>query len=182
MEHIQVPHIDIYLMELPAKIARRKAEQQAKAEMLQNIFGEEVTVQYSEAGKPYLPDRYLSISHSKHHLCMAFSTKQEIGIDIEEIQPRMSRLMTYFLSPKEIDACKGKLALVTRCWCAKEAIYKIVGKEAGATGKKIHIECDGLENKIFYANCIDRRFQLQTLIDNFLHVAVVATELTEENA
>ncbi len=179
MEHFRVSDIDVYLMPLPAIKGKRKAEQQAKAEMLHYIFGEEVELQYSEEGKPSLPTHYISISHSQHHLCMALSTTQEAGIDIEEIQPRLSRVMNHFLSQEEIDACKGKLAFFARCWCAKEAIYKIVGKEAGATGKKIHIEPDSLHEKTFYATCRDRRFCLQVLVDNFLHVAVLATEIME---
>ncbi len=179
MEHIQLPNIDIYLMPLPEIRGKRKAEQQAKSEMLQHIFGREVELQYSEEGKPSLPTHYISISHSQHHLCMALSTTQEVGIDIEEIQPRLVRVMHRFLSPKEVEACRGKLAFVTRCWCAKEAIYKIVGKEAGATGKKIHIEPDSLHENTFYATCQSRRFCLQVLVDNFLHVAVIATEIIE---
>ncbi len=179
MEHFILSNIDIYLMELSAKLPKRKAEKQAKAEMLQHIFGHEVEVQYSETGKPALPDHHISISHSKHHLCMALSATQEIGIDIEEIQPRLSRVMNHFLSQQEIDACKGKLALVARCWCAKEAIYKIVGEVAGATGKKIHILPDRLKEKTFYATCHDRFFCLQVIVDNLLHVAVLATEIDE---
>ncbi len=179
MEKFTRPNIDIYLMPLPEKMAKRKAEQQAKAEMLQHIFGHEVDVQYSEEGKPSLPTHHISISHSKHHLCMALSTTQEIGIDIEEIQPRLSRLMNHFLSQQEIDACQGKLALVARCWSAKEAIYKIVGKEAGATGKKIHICPNSLQEKTFYATCSNRSFCLQVIVDTFLHVAVLATEIAE---
>ncbi len=179
MEHFQLPNIDIYLMPLPQIRGKRKAEQQAKAEMLHYIFGEEVELQYSEEGKPSLPTHHISISHSQHHLCMALSTAQEVGIDIEEIHPRLSRVMHHFLSQVEIDACVGKQALLARCWCAKEAIYKIVGKEAGATGKKIHIEPDHLQEKTFYATCRNRRFCLQVLVDNFLHVAVLATEITE---
>ncbi len=177
MEKFTRPNIDIYLMPLPEKMAKRKAEQQAKTEMLQHIFGHEVDVQYTEEGKPSLPTHHISISHSKHHLCMALSTTQEIGIDIEEIQPRLSRIMNRFLSQQEIDACQGKLALVARCWCAKEAIYKIVGKEAGATGKKIHICPDHLQEKTFYATCHSRNFCLQVIVDTFLHVAVLATEI-----
>ncbi len=179
MEKFTRPNIDIYLMPLPEKMAKRKAEQQAKTEMLQHIFGHEVDVQYTEEGKPSLPTHHISISHSKHHLCMALSTTQEIGIDIEEIQPRLSRIMNRFLSQQEIDACQGKLALVARCWCAKEAIYKIVGKEAGATGKKIHICPDHLQEKTFYATCHSRKFCLQVIVDTFLHVAVLATEIAE---
>ncbi len=166
-------------MPLPADMPKRKAEQQAKAEMLQYIFGHEVELQHSPEGKPSLPDHHISISHSKHHLCMALSTTQEVGIDIEEIQPRLARVMNRFLSQQEIAACQGKLAIVTRCWCAKEAIYKIVGEAAGATGKKIHILPDHLQEKTFYATCHDRSFCLQVLVDTFLHVAVLATEIDE---
>ncbi len=177
MELIQLPEIDIYFMPLPEKMSRRQAEKQAKEEMLQHIFAEPVQLTYTPEGKPLLPEGYISISHSKHHLCMALSSTQEVGIDIEEIQPRLAILAPRFLSEQEITACKSKLALLARCWCAKEAIYKIVGAEAGATGKKIHIDPEHLPNTIFYAICKGQRFRLQTIIDNFLHVAVVATEI-----
>ncbi len=179
MEHFSVGNIDVYMMPLPEKMARKKAEAQAKEKLLHEVLGSDVQLTYTEEGKPLLPDCFISISHSKHHLCVALSKEQEVGIDVEEIQPRFSRLLTYYLQPYEVDACKGKLALATRCWSAKEAIYKIVGKEAGATGKKIHIEAEHLEDKTFFAVCRERRFRLQVLVDNFLHQVVLATEVKQ---
>ncbi len=177
MQHFSLSDIDIYLMPLPADLPKREAEKQAKAEMLRTIFGQETEIIYTPEGKPTVAHGYLSISHSKNYLCMAYSQTQEVGIDVEEIQPRISRLATRFLTAEELEACGEDLSLLTRCWSSKEAIYKIVGAEAGAIGEHIFFEVETLHEPTLHATCKGRNFTLQHIAPNETFSLILATEI-----
>ncbi len=176
MQHFRLDNTDIYLMPLPADLPKREAEKQAKAEMLRTIFGQETEIVYTPEGKPTVANGYLSISHSKNYLSVAYSQTQEVGIDVEEIQPRISRLATRFLTAEELKACGENLGLLTRCWSGKEAIYKIVGAEAGAIGEHIFFEVETLRKPTLQATCRGRNFTLQHIAPSETFTLILATE------
>ncbi len=126
MQHYKVEDIDIWVAELPSGMPKREAERVAKEEMLKYVCGEDVVLKYDEKGKPSLPNKHLSISHDTKHLAMAFAD-HEVGIDIEMIQERIVRLQDKFLDKQTQDHCANNMRELTRYWCAKEAIYKVVG-------------------------------------------------------
>ncbi len=177
MQHFRLDNTDIYLMPLPADLPKREAEKQAKAEMLRTILGQEAEIVYTPEGKPTVANGYLSISHSKNYLCMAYSLTQEVGIDVEDIQPRISRLAARFLTAEELEVCGEDLSLLTRCWSAKEAIYKIVGTEAGAVGEHIFFDVETLRKPILHATCKGRNFILHNIVTDEPYTLVLATEI-----
>ncbi|PSK95066.1 4'-phosphopantetheinyl transferase family protein [Taibaiella chishuiensis] len=86
----------------------------------------------SPLGKPFLPGTplHFSISHSYPYVAVAIDTQQEVGIDIQVIQPKILRLQNKFLSPAEQAMCGDEPALITLAWAAKEAVFKRYGKGA----------------------------------------------------
>jgi phosphopantetheinyl transferase len=85
-------------------------------------------IYYSEARKPFLSKQlntFISISHSKNY-CAFGSSSKEIGIDIEEMSPRIERIASRFVSNEE-EQFIGEQSIVdlTKLWTMKEAMFKL---------------------------------------------------------
>ncbi len=79
------------------------------------------------SGKPKLlsDEHHISVSHSKTSVCLGVSS-EPIGLDIEEINPRILRVTTKFVNPMEekfyaIDSEED----LTILWTIKESVYKL---------------------------------------------------------
>jgi phosphopantetheinyl transferase len=83
---------------------------------------------YSNSRKPFLKkelNTYISISHSKHYCALGVSSK-ELGIDIEEISPRIKRIASRFVSDEEKQfISEQKILDLTKIWTMKEAMFKL---------------------------------------------------------
>ena len=83
-----------------------------------------VEITYSKTGQPLLKNHHISFSHTKNSVAVALASIP-VGIDIEEITPRISRLYPSFMSKQEIQSCDThNLKDLYYFWCAKEAMYK----------------------------------------------------------
>lgn len=90
-------------------------------------------VKYDSFNKPYLPHSHykISISHSHNLVAVIVDDREETGIDIELVKPRIERLAEKFMSDEETRAL-DRTNLVESLyvhWCAKEALYKLYGKK-----------------------------------------------------
>lgn len=85
---------------------------------------------YDEKGKPHLKDNYyISITHATRFSGIIISTKP-VGIDIEEQRDKIMRIADKFTPLKEYRTLANEEAIIrklTLVWCAKEAIYKVMG-------------------------------------------------------
>ena len=85
-------------------------------------------IYYSESRKPFLKkelNTFISISHSKHYCALGISSN-ELGIDIEEISPRIERIATRFMnSSEERFVSEQKTLDLTKIWTMKEAMFKL---------------------------------------------------------
>lgn len=85
-------------------------------------------IQYSANRKPSLsnlPNTFISISHSKHFCALGVS-KHELGIDIEEISPRIERISSRFINELENQFIGNQsLRDLTKLWTMKEAMFKL---------------------------------------------------------
>lgn len=79
---------------------------------------------YYENKKPKLPNNYISISHSEGWFAIYVSSTP-VGIDIEPLKNKISRVKSYFMNSSEIKqyCCLNEIQLI---WCAKEAFYKLM--------------------------------------------------------
>jgi phosphopantetheinyl transferase len=84
---------------------------------------------YHDSGKPYFSqaDQALSISHTKDYIALAIA-KFLIGIDIEQKDRDATKIINKFAREDEKNLCADK-DWHLQLWCAKEAIYKLVGLE-----------------------------------------------------
>lgn len=87
--------------------------------------------------KPFLRDgRYqFSISHCGAYAAAIVSSRQQVGIDIELVTPKIERVKEKFLNDAERKLLKSYehlpkiyLQLLTVLWSAKEAIFKWYGR------------------------------------------------------
>ncbi|MCM1035121.1 MAG: 4'-phosphopantetheinyl transferase superfamily protein [Paludibacter sp.] len=169
----------IYVTPIEAndRLNRRERERATEQHLLQEIFGVDVVLSHSSNGAPYIAGNstHISISHSRHHLCIAVSTEKAIGIDIEELQERIMRLYTRFLSADELEDLTPNVHNLTLCWCAKEAIYKIAGDKAGAIGEHIRIDTKGIDiGKDFHAQIGDEIYRFSLVADMPEYLIVIA--------
>ena len=116
------------------KTEKRQFEFLAVRAALKKILGKEHTVLYTESGKPFLSENCcnISISHSGKWIAVATHPFLHIGVDIECLTDKIQKLYKRFLSEEEQnDLSQGaNLKQLQIAWSAKEALYKIIGKEA----------------------------------------------------
>lgn len=92
-----------------------------------------IAVHYDKSGKPCLnnPALHISISHAGRFAAACLSDETPVGIDIELLKERISRVAERFLTDEEMDRIRepGRLEKLYVHWSAKEALYKYYGGE-----------------------------------------------------
>jgi phosphopantetheinyl transferase len=85
-------------------------------------------IHYAVTRKPFLGsqlDTFISISHSKNYCALGVSSSQ-IGIDIEEMSPRIERIAERFVNVEETKFISEESVLdLTKLWTMKEAMFKL---------------------------------------------------------
>jgi len=118
-----------------AKIKRIKLQQvrlqklACRAALAKLLENNSVKITYSVYGAPLLENYYLSFSHTKNAAAVALATIP-VGIDMEELSPRILHLYPRFMSEHEIATSDvSNMKDLYYYWCAKEAMYKWYGKK-----------------------------------------------------
>lgn len=126
--------------------ASRRKEWLATRVLLQELCGEHKEIRYKESGEPYLADGsyQISISHTKGYAAVMLGepSKCRVGIDMEYLSKRVLKVKDHFLSSEErsfIDPQHEANHLLI-CWCAKEAIYKMLGKEGVEFSRDLQVQ------------------------------------------
>ena len=102
------------------------SEKRKKEHLVSRLLVNEIcptkTIIYNEFGAPELNNgKHVSISHSKQLVAIIISDKKT-GLDIEQISEKSLRLVSKFISEKDlIKLNKEKSTLI---WCIKESIFK----------------------------------------------------------
>ena len=114
---------------------KRRTEWLAVRALLRSSLGDDVHVVYDTAGKPSLEgiEGDISISHTDGYVAVALSTCGGVGVDIELLSRNVMPVAARFMSVDLLETLqpdeRNFVALVH--WCAKEALYKIVGNLGG---------------------------------------------------
>ena len=109
--------------------ASRRAERLAWRALLRELEPA-AQVEYLPSGKPEIKNskyQHLSVSHCRDFVAVALSSKP-CGIDIERCDRNFGRVKSRYMSDEEVmlSAHNDWSAVV---WCAKEALYKMAGRE-----------------------------------------------------
>jgi len=111
----------INLSSLPKIRLQKLACRAALAELLGS---NKIGITYTATGQPQLKDYHISFSHTDNTVAVALA-KIPVGIDIENLTPRILPLYPRFMSEEEIAGCDlNNLKELYYFWCAKEAMYK----------------------------------------------------------
>lgn len=135
-------------------------------QMLNELRREECKLQYDETGKPFVANGEfrLSISHSKDHAALIVHDSREVGIDIETPSDRVLKVSKRFLNKDEQEFIGDDTTAMMIVWSAKEALYKIIGKEAVDFAEQLRIntfiaEKDGILKAIHLPT--SKKFELK---------------------
>lgn len=138
---------------------------------LWQTFEEYQPIVYDENGKPELEEGFISISHSKNAIAIAFSKTHPIGLDIEHYNPKIWRIRNKFLSEFEQDSFDlNEEKTITTLWSIKEAVYKLMGIPGLSFKNAIKITEIGDLNRVIVTNNgakLDLTFQ-RLIFDTFI--------------
>ena len=81
-------------------------------------------ITYSETGKPYLKNMFISISHSARYVAIILNKKKNVAIDVEEDREKIIHIAPRFLNMHE-QKNYTTLQEFTTVWSAKEVLYKL---------------------------------------------------------
>lgn len=132
-------------------ISRVAAKDAARMLLLRSrkeaYFPIEFEIRSDEVGKPFLDGPmtngiHISLAHKNLEAVAIASEKGPVGIDIEEIQPRSAGFAEIVFTTSELKLLEGldPDEWMTRCWVAKEAFGKMLGKGLMGNPKVYQIE------------------------------------------
>ena len=116
------------------RLEKRRLEFLAARVAINTLLKREVRIIYNDEEKPFLSDnsQQISISHSENRVAVMSHPEMLVGIDIEKRGERFLKVYKRYLSEKEqADLNFGENALLRLqlAWSAKEAMYKVFGRE-----------------------------------------------------
>lgn len=89
-------------------------------------------ISYDEYGKPYLNNgvRHISVSHSGKFSALIASPVHSVGVDIERMDNKISKVAHKFLNDREMIEAGHSFSVESlfAIWGAKETLYKLHGK------------------------------------------------------
>ncbi len=135
------------------KVEAKKEELRAAGALLRETLAADgyelqgpIELEYQCYGKPYLVDqaRYFSLSHSGEYVACVVDC-QEVGIDIEKIQPVNRRVAERILNEDEYRAFDEKTEEekdeeLIRLWTRKESVAKCLGGGIFRNPKELPME------------------------------------------
>jgi 4'-phosphopantetheinyl transferase len=132
---------------------------------------------YNAERKPFLNDESynISISHSNKLTSIFMGKKKRVGIDIEFMSHKISRIAHKFINEREYithDKTLEKLHMYVH-WCAKEALYKICDKrninfKENLTIKPFELDYEGEITGIHHYNDVFDEFKMKYKVhDNY---------------
>lgn len=141
--------------------------------LVKKLAGRQSVCKTQHTGKPYLENSkfQISISHSKGLVSVVVAPKN-VGIDIQKITPKVSRVAKKFMRTIEAASLQPESYLehLHVYWGAKEALYKAYGMKGLDFKKHIHVNpfsyqsqgqgnCKGLVAKNEYYSDFDLHYE-----------------------
>lgn len=120
---------DFFSLNNTPKFTKRKIEKEGVKHLINNYLPyDELT--YNLNGKPSLSSgRFISISHSKSVIGIAWSNEFNIGLDIEEIDKRILKVESRFIHEDERPFSESLIDKIS-IWGIKEGLIKIYDEKS----------------------------------------------------
>ncbi|MCS5627710.1 MAG: 4'-phosphopantetheinyl transferase superfamily protein [Planctomycetes bacterium] len=143
------------------------------------VLPTELAFEYSEYGKPKVftasgDGPYFNVSHTGDLALFAFSSDQEVGVDVEQVRARarLDEIAEKYFSPAEAEMVAGLMdeerdSLFASYWTRKEALYKAIGTGIAnrpgtvdlsgmpVDGAEVSCPSDGGEDESWYVRDIE---------------------------
>jgi phosphopantetheinyl transferase len=115
--------------EIPQYIEARQ-KQILVMRILHKMIAPGTEIIYEATGKPVLsPSGNISFTHSRHHIAV-YRCDQECGVDLEQLHKRVIGIRHKYINDAEHDFVHSEdVELLIRLWSAKEAMFKVYGKD-----------------------------------------------------
>jgi 4'-phosphopantetheinyl transferase EntD len=111
----------------------RKIEWLSVRALVKNMIGKDTRILYNAENKPFVRGNthQISISHSNNLTAVLISKDKKVGIDLEFMSGKISKVADKFINDKESITDNPELQKyhLYLHWCAKEALYKICDKQ-----------------------------------------------------
>jgi phosphopantetheinyl transferase (holo-ACP synthase) len=147
--------------------------------ILWDSFNTNNTILYKPSGKPFLKEGFLSMTHSHKKVVIAYSLKQEVGVDIEMISDKIEKVKHKFLHPNDN---YNTLKDLTQLWTIKEAVYKLF--DGDNLFFMDNIEVKNLSNQIAEINhngiCLSSKFDSLFINDKFI-ISIAVTNFLKSS-
>lgn len=125
LDQLQLKEADlnsILQLKLPSKRLEKLACRVALSQCIKNS---EVNISYNSFRAPQIKNGFISFSHAKEIVAVAYSPDHPVGIDIEKVDSKILNLKHKFVSSEEINYFDMENSeQITQIWCAKEALFK----------------------------------------------------------
>ncbi|BBD44332.1 4'-phosphopantetheinyl transferase family protein [Petrimonas sp.] len=134
---------------------RRVIEWLTTRVLLFELLGEEKMIDNRPDGRPFLIDGSykISISHTKDYAAVLLHKQHSVGIDVETISGRVSKLADKFISENEYIDHSQQVIHQLLHWSAKETMFKMMEESEIDFKEHLHIHPFNPERKgVFQAN------------------------------
>ncbi len=126
-------------------------------------------IQIADTRKPFLPDEryHFSISHCGDYAAAIVSSKNRVGVDVEEPVEKILTIQNKFLSDKEREQFlyefkTPNFRLPTLLWSAKESVFKWYGN--GGVDFRQHIQLFNLQEEKRTIDCFFAKNESELVI------------------
>lgn len=119
-----------------------------------------------EHNKPFFQDSeiHLSLTHTTTHVAAAIHMHKAIGIDLENISPRLHIIKHKFLTESERENAHDELDKLCIYWSAKESLYKLYGKRGVHFQKELLVSPFKLTDSQLLANISVAGYQKDCIV------------------
>lgn len=111
----------------------RKVEWLSVRALVKNMLGKDTRILYNAENKPFVRGNThnISISHSNNLTAILISKDKRVGIDLEYMSGKISKVVDKFINDRESITADPEMKMyhLYLHWCAKEAMYKICDKQ-----------------------------------------------------
>ena len=114
--------------------------------LLDAMFEDKVYLNHHDNGKPYIENSAtnISITHTDKYVAVMLNDTAEVGIDCESLDRDFSAVEKKALSEDEIDDleddAEDRSEQLAIYWCAKEAVYKMMGQYRVDFAEQIEVD------------------------------------------
>lgn len=157
------------------KSASRRSEIIMTNLLVKELFGGGYELCHEPSGKPYLNKEgsrsglFVSISHCRGAVVLAYSARRPIGVDVERTGDRAARVREKFLSDEELRFTGLSPWKNTLAWTAKEAVFKCMRENGSDFREQIALDLSAVEDDApsceFKAEAFGRRYTLRSRYD-----------------